>query len=320
VTFGAVQVGSSQTIALSLSNQTGSPVVVPAIPALPGGPFSLAGIALSAPTVAPGSSVELDVIFGPSATGPQQATLTIGLLTYPLAGTGAPPLPASYPTASIQLTPAALASAQQASLSVSLATASTLAGQGTVTLSGLDGDPAAIFADGTRSAAFTVAAGESACLFSDAPNVSFGTGTTAGNLTFTVALGANAPVSTTASIAAAPVAIDAAVAARNVACDPGLLYCIAVNVELQVNGWDNTRSTSQLIFSFFDSSGAAVAPGDITVDAASAFQTYFGASDMAGVFGLTALFPITGDSNQVTAATVKIVNSAGSVQSAQITF
>ncbi len=320
VTFGAVQVGSSQTIALALSNQTGSPVVVPAIPALPGGPFSLAGIALSGPTVAPGSSVELDVVFSPTATGPQQATLTIGLLTYPLAGTGAPSALAIYPAASIQLTPATLASAQQASLSVSLASASTIAGKGTVTLSGLDGDPVVTFADGTRTAVFTVAAGESVCRFSDAPNVSFGTGTTAGNLTFTVALGANSPVSTTASIAAASVGIDAAVAARNVGCDPSLIYCAAVNVELQINGWDNTRSASQLIFSFFDSSGAAIAPGEITLDAASAFQAYFGASDMAGVFGVTALFPITGDSYKVTAATVRIVNVAGSVQSAGVTF
>jgi hypothetical protein len=41
---------------------------------------------------------------------------------------------------------------------------------------------------------------------------------------------------------------------------------------------------------------------------------------MAGVFGVSALFPVTGDSNQVVSAIVQIVNSAGTVQSATITF
>lgn len=98
VNFGNVQVGSSQTIALILSNpETNPPLTVPSIPPLAGGAaFSLAGSALNAATVAPGSSAELDVTFTPAAIGPQQATLTIGLSTYPLQGTGvAPPPPFS---------------------------------------------------------------------------------------------------------------------------------------------------------------------------------------------------------------------------------
>jgi hypothetical protein len=91
-------------------------------------------------------------------------------------------------------------------------------------------------------------------------------------------------------------------------------------VQLQVNGWDNTRSTSQIVFSFFDSSGSAIAPGNITISAATPFEQYFAGSDLGGVFGLSALFPVTGNSDLVVAAVVQLTNSAGAVQSAQITF
>jgi hypothetical protein len=318
VTFGNVQVGSSQTIALTLSNQTNPPVplTVPAIPPLTGGTFSLAGSALSGPTVAPGSSAELDVIFTPTATGPQQATLTIGLSTYPLQGTGVTPPPPVFPTPSIQLNLATLA--RQGSLSVNLASGSVSSGSGTVTLafqsavSGVSDDPTIAFinADGTSSAsaAFTVVVGASEGRFAGGPSVSFGTGTTAGTLVFTVTLGAQT-AQTTVTIPRALIGIDAAVAARNVACAPTLLYCTTTNVQLQINGWDNTRSASQLVFTFFNSSGVKIPPSPIIVDGTAAFQSYFSGSDLGGVFGLSAFFPVNGDSNQVVAALVQIFNS-----------
>ena len=325
VSFGDVQVGSSQTIALSLANDTSSPLTVPAIPALAGGSFTLAGSALAAPTVAVGVSAELDVIFAPTATGPQQATLTIGLSTYPLQGTGVAPAPPAFPTPSIQFTSTSLASAQQGSLSVNLASPSVSSGSGTVTLafqsavSGVSDDPTITFADGTRTATFTVAESASIGQFTDGPSISFGTGTTAGNLVFTVTLGSNT-AQANVTIPAVVIGIDAAVAARNVACDPGLVYCTATNVQLQVNGWDNTRSASQIVFSFFDSSGNAIAPGGITVAAGTDFQQYFPGSDLGGVFGLTAFFPVTGDADDVVTAIVQLTNSAGIAQSDQITF
>jgi hypothetical protein len=327
ITFGNVQSGSSQTVALILSNQSNPPasLTVPAISISAGSAFTLAGSALSGPTVAPGASAELDVTFAPIAAGPQQATLTIGLLTYPLQGVGVAPPPLVFPVPSIQLTLSTPASAQQGGLSVGLASGSVSSGPGMVTLafqSAVDGvtdDPTIAFADGTRSAAFTVAAGASMGQFAAGPSVSFGTGTTAGTLVFTVTLGANTAHASVA-IPAAAIGIDAAVAARNVSCVPSLVYCTATNVQLQVNGWDNTRSVSQVVFSFFDSSGNAIAPGNITVAAAAPFGQYFAASELGGVFGLTAFFPVTGNSNDVVAAVVELTNSAGTVESAQITF
>ena len=89
---------------------------------------------------------------------------------------------------------------------------------GTVTLafqpsvSGVSDDPTVTFADGTRSAAFTVALGAATGQFSGGPSVSFGTGTTAGTLVFTVALGSN-NAQANVVIPAAVIGIDAAVAA-----------------------------------------------------------------------------------------------------------
>jgi hypothetical protein len=322
--FGAVPVGSSQKIALMFSNNTTAALTLP-IPALAGGAFSLTGSALTGPTVAPGASAELDITFTPTTVGSQQATLTIGLFTYPLAGTGVAAPPPNFPIPTIQLNLPAKASAQQGTLSVTLASASTASGSGTVTLAfqsavvGVTDDPAVTFADGTRTATFTVAAGASGGQFAAGPTVGFGTGTTAGTLQFTVTLGSNTAQASVA-IPVSVVGIDAAVAARDVACDPSLVYCTTTNIQLQINGWDNTRSTSELVFSFFNASGQAIAPGNITVSTGSAFQQYYAGSDMAGVFGVSALFPVTGDSNQVVSAIVQIVNSAGTVQSATITF
>jgi len=329
IPFGSVQVGSSHSVTMTLTNpppppgQTGTSLMVGAI-AFQGSAFQLAGASPAGALVPSGSSAELQLIFSPTAAGPQQGTLTIGVASFPLNGTGVAPPPPVFPTPSIQLNLATPASAQQGSLSVNLASGSVSSGSGTVTLafqpavSGVD-DPTVTFADGTRSANFTVAEGASAGQFAGGPSVSFGTGTTAGTLVFTVTLGTST-AQANVTIPAAVVGIDAAVAARNVACAPAVVYCTTSNVQLQVNGWDNTRSASQLVFSFFDSSGNAIAPGNITVSAASAFAQYFAGSGLAGVFGLNALFPVNGDSNQVVAAVVEIVNSAGTAQSTKITF
>ncbi len=326
VSFGSVQAGSSQTLKLMLSNPaTNPPLAVPAIPQPPGKDFTLAGGALTAPTVAPGASAELDVTFAPSATGPRQGTLTIGLLTYPLEGTGTAPPPPVFPAVSVQLSPAATGSAQQATLAVKLASAAATAGSGTVTLafqpavSSVADDPSVVFADGTRTAAFTVAKGASAGQFAGTATVSFSTGTTAGTLAFSVTLGSQA-VETKLVIPAAVTGIDAAVAARNVACVPSEVYCTTANVQLQINGWDNTRSMSEVVFTFFNAAGNPISPGNIPVNAGNAFAQYFAGSDLGGVFGLSALFPVNGDADMVVAAQVQMTNSAGTAQSARITF
>jgi hypothetical protein len=322
--FGNVQVGSTGTVQLILSNQTTAALTVPAIQPLTGAAFSVAGAAVSRPSVAPGSSAELDVVFTPTVTGPQQATLTIGVLSYPLQGTGTAATPPVLPQPSIQVNLATVASAQQGSIAVSLAAASPANASGTVTLaftpaSGLNDDPTVTFSDGTSSASFTVAQGATTGQFSAGPSAAFGTGTTAGTLVFTVVLGSNT-AQTNVVIPTALIGIDAAVAARDVSCAPSEVYCTTTNVELQINGWDNTQTASTIVFTFYDSSGSMIAPGNVTVAGATAFQQYFATSSLGGVFSLDALFPVTGNADLVVAAQVQLTNSVGTAQSAKITF
>ncbi len=325
VGFGNVPVGSTGTVKLMLANQTAAALVVPAIQPLTGAGFSVAGAALSRPSVAPGSSAELDLLFTPTATGPQQGTLTIGVLSYPLEGTGTAGTPPVLPQPSIQVNLPTVASAQQGSVAVNLATASTANASGTVTLAfqpsvtGVTDDPTVTFSDGTRAASFTVAQGASTGQFSAGPSASFGTGTTAGTLVFTVMLGSNTAQASVVS-PKVMIGIDAAVAARDVSCAPTELYCTATNIELQINGWDNTQTASTIVFSFYDSSGSLIAPGNISVDGTSAFQQYFTSSSLGGVFALNALFPVTGNADLVVAAQVQLTNVAGTAQTAMITF
>jgi hypothetical protein len=322
--FGEVQAGSTQTLALTLENGTTASLIVPAT-AIQGSGFKVAGTAPAGATVAPGASVELDVVFAPASAGPQQALLVIGGSSYPLQGTAAAPPPPELPKPSIQLDLPQVASASQGKLSINLAEAAKASATGTVTLqfqsavAGVSDDPSVTFADGTRSAAFSVAEGASAGQFGTDSSIQFATGTTAGSLLFTVELGSNT-AQTSLTVPAAAIGIDAAVAVRNVSCLPADLYCTAVNVELEVNGWDNSRTASQILFRFFDPSGNAIAPGDISVDGTQAFQQYFQTSSLGGVFGLHARFPINGDANRVTAAEVSLTNSAGSSKTARIQF
>ena len=324
IAFGDVEAGTTQTLPLILSNQTGQALTVGAI-TIQGSAFRVAGNSPSGASVSAGSSLELDVVFAPSASGPQQGTLAIGGRSFPLKGAGlAPPAP-ELPEPSIQLSLPSPASAQQGSLSVNLAEPSKASASGTLTLefqpaaTGVTDDPAVTFPDGARSATFTVAEGASSAQFNGGASIQFGTGTTAGTLVFTAKLGSKSAQNSLA-IPAAAIGIDAAVAVRNVSCVPADLYCTATNVELQINGWDNARTASRIVFRFFNASGGVIAPGDISVDGSEAFRQYFGTSDLGGVFGLHAMFPVTGDSNQVVAAEVQLTNSVGTSQTTKIQF
>ncbi|MFN7992967.1 MAG: choice-of-anchor D domain-containing protein [Bryobacteraceae bacterium] len=324
IDLGSVQVGLSQAQSLTLANQTQQSLTAGSV-ILQGTAFSFGGQPLSGITLPPGTSATASILCVPKTTGVQQGTLTIGLRSYSLLVTGTAPPPPVLPQPSLQVTLPSAASAQQGKISVNLDAASISNGSGTLTLefqpavSGVADDPAVTFSDGTRSVAFDVAKGASIGDFQGQSFVAFATGTTAGTLVFQAEL-AGHTARTTVTIPAAAIGIDAAVAMRNVGCDPSVLYCTATNVELQVNGWDNARTASRLVFRFFDSSGALIPPGDIAVDKSADFRNYFGTSDLAGIFGLHALFPISGDATRVVAVEVQLTNSVAESKTSRITF
>ena len=54
--------------------------------------------------------------------------------------------------------------------------------------------------------------------------------------------------------------------------------------------------------------------------ASTAFQQYFAGSDIGGIFSIDAIFPINGDSTQVTSAVALLTNSDGTTQTLLIQF
>ena len=94
----------------------------------------------------------------------------------------------------------------------------------------------------------------------------------------------------------------------------------SAGLDLRLDAFDNTRSTSSMTFTFFDQSGTPLPPGAISVDASGPLGQFFASSDLGGVFGLHAFFPVNGNPAQVASVEVKMTNSSGTAQTARLPF
>jgi hypothetical protein len=312
VGFGVVQRGSAATRHFTIVNQMSGALSVPLI-VVQGEGFAFADASPSGIVLQPGQGTAFDLEFQPGAqdaAGVLSGSLAIGNRSYGLTGTVVdPPLPQPK----LVITLAQAASAQQGAVSVTFDAPAKTGGSGTLTLDfrpAMPGatDPTIAFASGGRVISFTVAVGDAQVHFASGLNAPFQTGTTAGALVFAVQLGGSTDQQTIA-ISPAAVGVTAAQALRQT----GL-------IEVQVTGFDNTRSAGALAFTFFDAAGNTLAPGAIQTDASAAFANYFQSSAAGGAFLLTAVFPVTGDASQVVAFEAQITNSAGTAVTATTGF
>jgi hypothetical protein len=309
VNFGSVPVSQSPTLELLALNQTGVSLTIPAV-TVTGSGFSLYGPSPAGVTVAPSASKAFNVQFVPAAAGVANGILTIGAQTYTLTGTGTqPPLP--QPTIAITLPQAG--SAQQGTVAIELSAASPVFAIGTMTLSFLPNaaipgatDPAISFVTGSRSVNFNVFIGATQASFDNQPALAFAAGTTAGTLTVTVQLG-DSTVQQSVTILPAVVGVTAAQGVRS-----------ANSVEVDVTGFDNTRSAGALSFTFYDASGNPVA-APVAANGASAFGAYFQDS-AGGTFVLKAVFPVAGNTSQIAAFRASVTNSVGTSTSPITSF
>ena len=308
VDFGAVELGQTKALRFDIDNLSAQALNVPAM-AVEAGDFTLTNTAPGV-LLQPGQAAGFDIQFRPSAVETLTGSLTIGSHSYALAGAGiAPALP--KPRLTIDL-PRNL-SAQQGSITVTLDAPAKTSGSGTLTLdfqpapTGAS-DPSIAFAAGGRTAAFTFEPGDTGGRFGSQATALFQTGSTAGALTVTVQVG---DVTDWQSVTIAPalVALSAAQAARSNG-----------TIEIQVTGYDNTRTVGPLSFTFFDAAGNTVASGTIHADATAAFGKFFQESDVGGTFVLRALFPVTGDPSGVASFAAEFTNSAGTVATAKTRF
>lgn len=151
---------------------------------------------------------------------------------------------------------------------------------------------------------FTFNAGDVVATFSSGYSTTFQTGTTAGTITFTAQAGSS---SSQQSITIPPEEVG--FTALEDIPDQG-------SMQVQVTGFDNTRSAGQLAFTFYDANGDLLAPGTVSANGTSAFSQYF-ATSAGGSFVLNVVFPVSGDASLITFFQVSITNSAGTSTTAR---
>ncbi|HUB83421.1 MAG TPA: choice-of-anchor D domain-containing protein [Bryobacteraceae bacterium] len=309
VNFGSVPVGQSPTVEVVLLNQTSAALPVPPL-SVSGAGFSLASQPAAAATVQPSASAALELQFSPTTAAAYTGTLAIGGQNFALSGTGViPPLP----TPSIAIALAEPDSAQQGTIAVGLSAPAQTQAAGTVTLSFVPetsipggADTGIAFVTGGQSTAFNVYIGQKQGVFGSANSIPFETGTTAGVLTVTVQLGSNT-AQQSITILPAVVGVTAAQGVRS-----------ANSVEVDLTGFDNTRTAGALSFTFFDALGNAIGAA-VQANGASDFAAYFQNSD-GGTFELKAVFPVVGDTSQIASFQATVSNSTGNSTSARTSF
>jgi hypothetical protein len=306
--FGLVERGSTAARALRLANPNNAPIQVGTLAA--DAPFEVRGIAAPL-SVAPGESASFEIVYTARRAGPERGLLRIDGRTFALAGFGIEP---PMPEPEIVFSTENAASAQQIRVSVRLAAASRTSGTGKLSVALLPLAAGAIadagiqfLATGTTEIDFAVAEGAAAAAIDGRAEATFQTGTTAGTLVFTARLGEHTRQALL-RIPAIAASIDAAHAIR------------ASNaLDVQIAGFDNTRTLSRLRFQFFDRGGAALGSA-IDAEVAPEFRRFFESSTAGGVFGLRAVFPVAGDASLVAGVEVELTNGAGVTRTTRIAF
>jgi hypothetical protein len=304
---GNTQVGTTAQTTITIANPT-TDAVVATVAGADFGPGAPVGIAV-------GASQTFQLTFTPSIPNTETGTLTVTGFVYNLTGTGFTPPPPILLQPALQLSANASVSSNQALVTIPLAAAASLPAAGQLTLTftpanKLADDPNIGFvATSTRVMSVEVSAGDTAVHFQagDPNQCTFQTGTTEGTIGFALSIG-GVTATAFATIAPAPVALDLSTAVP--ATD---------EIILSLAGFDNTHKASALAFTFYDTTGKAIAPGLIQADVTGAFANYYKANPQAGgTFNLQATFPVTGDITQVAGVEVQFTNPAGVTTTARL--
>ncbi len=323
INFGTANSTATLTFAVTNPIASTSPAVVSV--AVSGAGFALSGAPATATKLQPGESLpDFQLIFTPAQPGSYTGALTIGTQVFTLTarvpsaigGPGSPLPDIDLICGASPCKGQTFTSQQQVNLSVQLPSPApsqsifTLGMTFKPSISGVNDDPSIQFISpiSTRTLNMNMPAGGKTATYNGNSQLTFQTGTTAGTITFTLSfLGQTA--TWTITIPPADVQITSSLAQRQ-----------SPNLVVTLNGYDNTYSTGQLSFTFYDTSGRVIASG-IQVDASSDFHQYFfGPADAGGTFALQANFPVTGDVTQVGAVAVTLTNSAGSTTTANQPF
>jgi hypothetical protein len=254
-----------------------------------------------------GQRVAFEVRFAPASAGLAQGALEVDGRRVILKGTGTE-VPLPRPVVRTDTGP--FASAQQSRLSIEFAEPARIAGTGELRVEfrsavpSVTADPAVLFMPvSSRFAPFTVRVGDTRARFGDREDIIFQTGTTAGSLVFTARLG-DYSEQTIIPIVPAAVEFESVKALRS-----------GSQIEVQIVGYDNLRTVSQMIFAFYGSRDAVISR--LPIDVSADFRRYFETTTAGGAFALRAVFPVLGNPSDVVSVEVEAANSAGPTRSAR---
>ena len=91
-------------------------------------------------------------------------------------------------------------------------------------------------------------------------------------------------------------------------------------VDVQFSGFDNTRSVSDVSFTFLSKSGQPLPGMPVKLPVTREFGNWWQASNLGGVFLFRASFPVTGDATQIGAVEVAISNTSGKTDLQRMSF
>lgn len=314
IDFGSLTRGSTASRQVVMTNPTQVALTIQniAVVNMQGASFQWKPIGLPV-SLNPGSWTSVEVDFTPSSNGPQQGALEIDQHSIPLTGIGLSP---PFPQPAIKATVPSLASSEQGTLTVSLASPSQATGTGQVQMAftpstaGANADNGILFlSNSSQSVTFSVNEGDTVGHFGSADSAAFQTGTTAGTIVFTVTLG---DFTETYSLV---------IPTATAAIDTSKAQYTSGGLDLQITGYDNARTASKMTFMFLDANGATLGGGSITKDESTDFQQFFATSDEGGTFALHAFFPVTaGNPAQVDSVEIQIANTAGTSPTTKVYF
>jgi hypothetical protein len=242
------------------------------------------------------SSITVTVTDSTGLTASETLTLTVALPAAPvLTFTGLPSTanPATQSTASVTFS-----ATYPVDVTVNLTLTFT-------PLSGAD-DPNIQFSTGGRTATLTVKAGTT----TSTTTIGVQTGTVAGTITITTQLLAAGqditpvpPPTKTIVIGPAAPSITSVTAAVN-----------STGFTVTIDGFDPTRSVTQVVFTFAAAAGSSLQTSTVTVSAASLFTSWYQSAasiPLGSQFSFTMPFTVTGNVQSITSVTVTLVNSTG---------
>ncbi|MBS1830424.1 MAG: putative Ig domain-containing protein [Acidobacteria bacterium] len=294
-TLPAGVVGTPYSSTLAASGGTGLQWRVSAGTLPAGLTLSQAGVISGTPTAAGNSSFTVEVRDSGGSTATRAFTITVANLTL------------SQVNVTLSLT--TVGPTDQPAVRVQLANPAPTNLTGTLTLAftGVaDNKRDAQFSQ--RDTTFRIPQGQTNAVFAEGLAVQIGT--VAGTINITAALNANgvnvtpnpAPTVSITVQRLAPV-ITSLTATRN-----------GNTLTLVVDGYSTTREVTSADVQFAIRAGATVQGSTVTVQAGTAFTTYYGADSsngLGGMFRLTLPFNVTGAAADITGASVTLVNTVG---------